>query len=135
MSARLIFVVAAAAAAIGAAVVAGLIVAVVGLSAKMPIATLITTTAEAAVAVFGGVIALSGIAAALFFKAPAPTTQGMGNPAVSRAGRDSKDGCALPRSGVACDSELRAAVKARAMALEATRAHAGAPRAARQVET
>jgi hypothetical protein len=124
MSARLIFVVAAAAAAIGAAVVAGLIVAVVGLSAKMPTATLITITAEAAAAIFGSVIALSGITAALFFKPPAPPAPNMGNSAASRAGRDGKGGRALPRSDAACDSGLRAALKARAMVLEATHAHA-----------
>jgi hypothetical protein len=113
MSARLIFIVAAAAAAIGAAVVAGLIVAVAGLSAKMPTATLITITAESAAAVFGGVIALSGIAAALFFKTPAPTAPDTGNPAAPRAERNGKGGRALPRSGAACDSELRVAVKVR----------------------
>jgi hypothetical protein len=46
---------------------AGLIVAVAGLSAQMPAPALVTSTAEAATAVFGGVIALSGTAATLFF--------------------------------------------------------------------
>jgi hypothetical protein len=67
VSAKLIFFVVAATAAIGSAVLAGLIVAVVGLSARLPTATLITLIAGTAAAAFGGVIALAGMAASLFF--------------------------------------------------------------------
>lgn len=121
MSAKLIFVVGAAAAAIGCAVLAGLIVAVVGLSARVPEATLVTVTAESAAAVFGGVIALSGIAASLFFKASEPTTPD--NPVISPAGRRSDPGGAHDAGSDRSrqDGELRAAVEARALLLKAAR--------------
>ncbi len=126
MSAKLIFVVVAATAAIGSAVLAGLIVTVVGLSARMPDETLVTLTAETAAAVFGGVIALSGIAASLFFKSPEPAAPG--NPATSLAGRRGEADNAHPTGpdrsceDAACDGELRAAMEARALVLEAARA-------------
>ena len=124
MSAKLIFVVVAAAAAIGSALAAGLIAAVICLSAKMPAATLLTITAEAAAAASGGVIALSGIAAALFFKDPASAGP---DPAGPRAPRDGGDGSTLSSAdqaglGAACDSELRAAVRARSIIVEGSQA-------------
>ena len=76
---------------------------------------LVTITSESAAAAFGGVIALSGIAASLFFKASAPVaTEDAGKPTTPAA-------WAGPvRSG--CCSELRAAVEAYAAVLEAPHA-------------
>lgn len=122
MSAKLIFVVVAMAAAIGCAVLAGLIVAVVCLSARLPEATLVTVTAESAAAAFGGVIALSGIAASLFFKVSEPATPD--DPTISPAGgRGEADGAHNAGSDRSReDGELRAAVEARALFLRAARA-------------
>ena len=72
MRAKLVFFAAAAAAAIGSAALAGLIVAVVGLCAHLPAATLITLIAGTAAATFTGVVALESIAASLFFNTPEP---------------------------------------------------------------
>jgi hypothetical protein len=124
MSAKIIFVVVAAAVAIGSAVVVGLIAAVVGLAAKMPTPALVTITTEAAAAAFGGVIALAGIGAGLFFKASAPVAHADTDKPDTAAGRDDGSGSAAPRpgssrSGAASDSELRAAVEAHALILKA----------------
>ena len=72
MSAKLIFFIVAAAIAIGSAVLAGLTVAVIGLSIKMPAAGLITLTAGAATATFAAAVALASMAANLFFNTPEP---------------------------------------------------------------
>lgn len=94
--------------------------------APMPYETVATSTAETAAAVFGGVIALSGIAASLFFKAPEPSAPS--NPATSLAERRREAGTAQvtgpDRScgNAASDGELRAAVEARALVLDAARA-------------
>jgi hypothetical protein len=126
VSAKLIFIVAAATAAIGSAVLAGLIVAAAGLCVGMPDETLVTLTTDTAAAVFGGVIALSGIAASLFFKSPDAAARD--KPATPPAGQGGEAGsihAARPHRSVedaADDRELRAAVEARALALEAARA-------------
>jgi hypothetical protein len=126
VSPRLIFVVVATVAATGSAVLAGIIVAVVGLSARMPTATLITSSAGSATAVFGGVIALAGLAASLLFNAPGP--DGRKHPATSLGRQRSKADPALVAGPgrsfeyAVCDGELRAAVEARALFLEAARA-------------
>ena len=126
MSAKLIFVVVAAAAAIGSAVLAGLIVALVGLFARTPDETVVTLTADTAATVFGGVIALSGIAASLFFKAPEPAA--LDDQATSLGRQRSKADTAYATGSdrscenTACDGELRAAVEARALVLKAARA-------------
>lgn len=70
MRAKLIFFAVAAAAAIGSAALAGLIVAVAGLSTHLPAATLITLIAGAGAATFAGVVALASMAASLFFSTP-----------------------------------------------------------------
>jgi hypothetical protein len=125
VSARLIFFIMAAAAAIGSAVLAGLIVAVVGLSAQVPTATLITLIAGTAAVPFGGVIALAGMAASLFFTAPEPAAPN--DTAISLPGR-AGDACSAHdaeidqfREDVAHDGEIRAALEARALVLEAAR--------------
>ncbi len=122
MSAKLIFVVVALAAAVGCAVLTGLIVAVVCLSARLPEATLVTVTAESSAAAFGGVIALAGIAASLFFKISEPATPD--DPAIPSAGERS-EAAGAPDAGSdrsRKDGELRAAVEARALFLKAARA-------------
>jgi hypothetical protein len=114
VSARLVFLAGAAAAAIISAMLAGLIIAVAGLSAHMPTAALVTLIAEAAAAVFGSVIALSGTAATLFFDnaevgaLPAPPGH---LDAVGWARLGGRDWC---RDYTIGDSELRAALRARA---------------------
>jgi hypothetical protein len=129
MPAKITFVIVTAVAAIGSAVAAGFLAAVVGLAVKMPTATLVTITTESAAAAFGGVIALSGIAAGLFFKTSALVTAPAADKPTTPAGRDSGSrrgsGGALPgpdRSGAAADGELRAAVEAYAVVLEAPHA-------------
>ena len=111
MPARIIFIITTVAAAFGCAIAAGLITAVIGLSAKMPPADLITAAAGTAAAVFGGVIALSGIAAGLFFTTP-PTDRGnLADPPAGQPVTGSKPP-AVPGPGTSRDQELRAAVRA-----------------------
>jgi len=111
---KLIFFAGAVAAAIVSAVLVGLIVAVVGLSAQMSAAALVTLIAEAAAAVFGGVIALSGMAASLFFCTAEPGAV----PALpghhDMAGRAHLGGLGECRDYALGDGELRAALRARA---------------------
>jgi hypothetical protein len=57
-------------AAIGSAAIAGLVVAVACMSARVPAATTITLTFGAATATFGAVVALAALAASLFFGIP-----------------------------------------------------------------
>lgn len=122
MSAKLIFVVAATVVAIGSAILAGIITALVGLSAKAPTATLITLTTGSAAAAFGGVIALSGMAASVLFNAPEPAgqkpfaisaTKRRRAGSINNAKRDQACGDA------ASDEELRAALEARALIFQA----------------
>lgn len=72
MSTKLIFFIVAAAVTIGSAVLAGLTVAVIGLSVKMPAASLITLIAGAATGTFAAAVTLASMAANLFFNAPGP---------------------------------------------------------------
>jgi hypothetical protein len=76
MLARVIFFIVVAASATGSASIAGLVVGVACLSAHVPAATLITLTAATATATFGAVIALSAMAASLFFSTPKPPSPG-----------------------------------------------------------
>jgi hypothetical protein len=128
VSARLIFITVAAATAIGSAVVAGLIAAIVCLAAKIPPPTLITLALESAAAVFGGVIALAGVAAALFFTAPGPTERVKPrSPRARQCGETSKAhvvGSSWSGQSARSDRELRAAVKARALVLGTARSEA-----------
>jgi hypothetical protein len=114
VSARFVFLTGAIVAAIASAMLAGFIIAVAGLSAAMPTAALLTLTAETAVAVFSGVIALSGTAAALFFNTAEPGTlparQGHLD-AVGPARLAGLDGCCDYTIG---DRKLRVALRARA---------------------
>jgi hypothetical protein len=109
---KLVFFAGAVAAAIVSAVLAGLIVAVVGLSARMPAAALVTLIAEAAAAAFGGVIALSGMAASLFFCTAEPGAV----PALpghhDMAGLAHLGGLGERRDYALGDGELRSALRA-----------------------
>jgi hypothetical protein len=123
MPAKIIFLFGAATAAIGSAVVAGLIAAVVSLAVKMPTAPLVTITTEAVIATFGGVIALAGIGADLFFEGPAPAVIPDAYKPTTPAGPDSESGSVLlgfgsGRSAAASDKELRAAIEAHALVFE-----------------
>jgi hypothetical protein len=70
--ARILFFLTAASATITAAVLAGLLTAVIGMSAHLPAATLITLIAGAVTAAGGAAIALTSMAASLFFSPPTP---------------------------------------------------------------
>jgi hypothetical protein len=70
LPARLVYLAATAAGAISTAVLAGLIVVIIGICTKMPTDAVITLTADTAAAVLGAVIALSALAATLFLQAP-----------------------------------------------------------------
>jgi hypothetical protein len=83
---KVVFFTVAASAAVGSAVLAGLTVAVIGLSVRMPAATLIALASGAATATFGAVVALAGTAASLFFSTPqVPAPADPGAPPVSQA--------------------------------------------------
>jgi predicted lipid-binding transport protein (Tim44 family) len=74
MLARLIFFLAAAIATAGSAALAGLLAAVIGLALRVPAATFVTMVAGAGATACGTVIALSSMAASLFFSPHRPPT-------------------------------------------------------------
>jgi hypothetical protein len=117
--AKLIFVVVAAVVAIGSAFLAGIITALAGLSAKAPTATLITLTTGSAAAAFGGVIALSGMAASILFNAPERACQKPSVISTAKRRRASSSIHATGRDQVredaVGDEDLRAALEARAL--------------------
>jgi hypothetical protein len=121
MPARFVFLAATAAAAISSAALAGLAAAAAGLCAGMPGETIITLTADTAAAVFGGVIALFGIAASLFFSSPETASQdNLVPPLVRRhSAVSSTRPSGMPHfpGSIPGDSRLRAALEARALAL------------------
>ena len=99
----------------------------VGLCAGMGGEAAVTLAVDTAAAVFGGVIALAGIAASLFLDAP--DTAGQDGPAIQPA-RQQGDLRAIGAPGLpstSANSRLRAAVKARALILQAARAGAHDP--------
>ena len=86
MTAKVVFFIVSAVTAVGSAALAGLAVAVIGLSVRMPTATLIALASGAATATFGAVVALAGTAANLFFStAKAHTSADPAAPPVSQA--------------------------------------------------